>query len=320
MHPLQLLQQLLWGANLILWSCRLRRWCDFLGRRCRAFLVRALIRFRIFIFRRWRRSHILGRSCCSAIALAEDELLGGTWTGVADHQYVVTRTVQQGGEHFSRGSGAVVTKDSFVASKAFDLHSGGRADVMQNLREIGIFRLNGEQSIAQFDLRTMSRKLQHGVGFSRLRRGNVSRSGRRTCCGRWSGGGSRRLDGRLSYCRGTNHIGWHASTLRICAWIHRLSVINRRRVVLGGLRVSLQSGSQNDKYECENWRKTAMLYDPESAGENWNGESGSDRILNKGSHSNGPGCPVNARLQRKRHLCTRLAVVSIRSPILIVAT
>jgi hypothetical protein len=80
----------------------------------------------------------------AAIAGSEDEFdrsggAGGLMIAALDEEHVAAGAVEERGEDFCRGVGAVVAEDPLVGYATSDLHPGFARDLAKNLVETGIF-------------------------------------------------------------------------------------------------------------------------------------------------------------------------------------
>lgn len=137
---LHLLLNLLWST---LWPA------EGAARRHRV-LRRTVVLFHILLRRILLRRHILvflliaglhagiGRRRRARCAGAQNDVLGRLIACAADHQYVVTGTVEQLGKHFARRARAVIAEDALILVESFQLGAGIGCYFVEDLVQAGV--------------------------------------------------------------------------------------------------------------------------------------------------------------------------------------
>jgi hypothetical protein len=82
---------------------------------------------------------------------AEQDLARGSPALIADHDDVISRTLQQLGEDIARPAGAVCAEDTLIGAQAFHLCAGGGGDIVEYLLQAGVRGIDAENLTVPYD-------------------------------------------------------------------------------------------------------------------------------------------------------------------------
>jgi len=80
----------------------------------------------------------------AALARSKDDLSRRSLALISNHQDVVAGALQQLGEYIARKAGSVSAKDPLIGFQAFHLCAGGRREIVEDLLQAGVCRLNAK--------------------------------------------------------------------------------------------------------------------------------------------------------------------------------
>ena len=152
-HLLQLLEHLLRGAVSAVGVVRRTGTGGRVGvrRRWRIVLILRLLRRLLFVLSPYGTIRVGGALGERRAARGEADLAGGSRSGAAEHDDVISTAVEELGDDLAGLAGAVGSEDALVLVQTFKGHARRGADLIHDGGKARVVGLYGELAISDFD-------------------------------------------------------------------------------------------------------------------------------------------------------------------------